>query len=562
MLDLILLRKLIFMKRSHGILILALFILPMIAARAYAFSLASDFSADAFCPQEGPDTLDRGPVGKTPPGEDGQRPNILLIVSEDNGPDIGCYGASMVKTPVLDHLARKGVRFDNAFVTYPVCSPSRGTIFTGLYPHQNGQIGLATHKYRMYPGIVTLPAYLKQAGYRTGCIGKIHVNPESAIPFDFRPPKGSFLLKGNFQRRNLPLYAALADSFFRKSETPFFLMVNYPDAHTPWKHQVDGMPSHPLGAADITHPPAFVGTNSDRLRALTADYYNSMERLDEMIGELLKNLKASGKAQNTVIIYMGDHGPEFSRGKFSSYEAGLKVPLIVYWPDVTQAGGVRSEFVSSVDILPTILDAARVDKPQQLPGTSLHPLLADGSYTDWQRQYVFADNEGSFPFGYYPRNSVRGKRYKLIHNLLYQRENPVVKLYTDHLIDGFEAGSSPGEIGSADSQVRQAYATWRHPPEYELYDLKEDPHEFHNLSGNPRYLPELNRLKAVLHAWQVRTIDPMADSSMLNRLTSEVDEVVRTHPKMDDAKDNSFSWHYPDYFFNYINEQKALRKER
>jgi len=110
------------------------------------------------------------------------QPNILLIVSEDNGPDLGCYGNKDVYTPNLDKLASDGILFQNAFVTYSVCSPARGSIFTGLYPHQNGQIGLATHKFRMYESFKTLPVYLKEQGYRTGCLGKIHVNPESAIP--------------------------------------------------------------------------------------------------------------------------------------------------------------------------------------------------------------------------------------------------------------------------------------------------------------------------------------------------------------------------------------------
>ena len=107
------------------------------------------------------------------------RPNVLLIVSEDNGPELGCYGDPYARTPHLDRLAEEGVRFENAFVPYSVCSPSRAAFLTGLYPHQNGQIGLATHKFAMYredtPNIVTL---LKAAGYRTGLIGKLHVNPE------------------------------------------------------------------------------------------------------------------------------------------------------------------------------------------------------------------------------------------------------------------------------------------------------------------------------------------------------------------------------------------------
>ena len=99
-------------------------------------------------------------------------PNILLIVSEDNGPDLGCYGVQEVTTPHLDRLASEGVRFEYAFVPYSVCSPSRSTLFTGLYPHQNGQIGLATHKYRMHDSLKTLPVYLKEAGLSYGLSGQ------------------------------------------------------------------------------------------------------------------------------------------------------------------------------------------------------------------------------------------------------------------------------------------------------------------------------------------------------------------------------------------------------
>ncbi|MEN8716103.1 MAG: sulfatase-like hydrolase/transferase, partial [Verrucomicrobiales bacterium] len=116
-----------------------------------------------------------------------ERPNILLIVSEDNGPELGCYGEPSVQTPVLDELAAEGIRFDRAYVPQAGCSQSRAALLTGLYPHQNGQIGLATWKFRMYddktPNLVRC---LKGAGYRTGIIGKLHINPESAFPFDFK----------------------------------------------------------------------------------------------------------------------------------------------------------------------------------------------------------------------------------------------------------------------------------------------------------------------------------------------------------------------------------------
>lgn len=153
-------------------------------------------------------------------------PNILLIVSEDNGPELGCYGDPYARTPHLDRLAADGVRFENAFVPYSVCSPSRACFLTGLHPHQNGQIGLATHKFAMYredtPNLVTL---LKPAGYHTGLIGKLHVNPESAFPFDYRAISSS-----NFQRQSsVAEYAASAAEFFAQAiaaDKPWFLSVN------------------------------------------------------------------------------------------------------------------------------------------------------------------------------------------------------------------------------------------------------------------------------------------------------------------------------------------------
>ena len=174
-----------------------------------------------------------------------ERPNILLIVSEDNGPELGCYGEPFVRTPVLDKLAAEGARFHNAYVPQAGCSQSRAAFLTGLYPHQNGQIGLTTWKFRMYredtPNIVRS---LHDAGYRTGIIGKLHVNPASAFPFDVKKIPSS-----NFSRAKLSDYAKHAEAFFRAETKPFFLSVNYPDAHRPFIRQTRGLPEKPLAGA-------------------------------------------------------------------------------------------------------------------------------------------------------------------------------------------------------------------------------------------------------------------------------------------------------------------------
>ena len=481
--------------------------------------------------------------------------NILLITSEDNGPDLGCYGAKDLQTPFLDRLAQQGVKFQNAFVTYALCSPSRSTLFTGLYPHQNGQVGLATHHFRMYDGIKTLPVYLKEAGYRTGCIGKIHVNPESALPFDFRPAKSTQLQGSNFARKNLGLYALLADSFMNASGEPFFLMVNYPDAHTNWKRQVDGMPAKPLDSNDIFSPPSFVGSNSNHLKQMTANYYNSVERVDQLIGDLLDKLKSKGKGKNTLVIYLGDHGAEFSRGKFSLYEAGLRIPLIIEWPGVSKQSTI-TDMTSTIDLVPTMLDAANISIPKNLPGKSLKSILI-GQENEHPTKYIFSETGCPFPFAYYPGNSVRNQQYKLIHNLLPERENPSVKIYTGHTMDGFEAGTTQEEIDASDAQVKKAYAIWKHPPEYELYNLSKDPDEFDNLSDDPKYASVKNELITVLNNWEKQTANPFADKTMLSKFTAEVDEVEKKHPDMDDAKDKNLKWKYVDYFADYIKRHKS-----
>ncbi|TKG94632.1 DUF4976 domain-containing protein [Puteibacter caeruleilacunae] len=469
------------------------------------------------------------------------QPNILLIVSEDNGPDLGCYGNKDVTTPNLDQLANHGVMFNKASVTYSVCSPSRSTIFTGLYPHQNGQIGLATHKYRMYKNFETLPRILKQHGYRTGCLGKIHVNPEAAIPFDFHPIKGS-----NFAKKDLPQYAIEAEKFTTQSDQPFFLMVNFPDAHFPVQKQVQGMPAKPISSEDLEHTIDFTGADSKRLREFTANYYNCMNRLDESIGMLLTKLEKANKLDNTLIIYLGDHGAQFSRGKCSNYEAALRIPFIMQWEGQIKAGTINNNLISTIDIVPTILDAANIQGSNSLPGKSLLE-VANTSYKKNWRDAVYAGGAGASSLMYYPRRSVRTERFKLIHNILQDRDNPHYHFYLSKQ-GHFAAGTQPSEITNASDQIKNAYKTWKNPPEYELYDLDNDPLEWKNLANDPQYASTLEQLKSKLTTWQLTTNDPFADPKKLDMFTKEVDRINEVYPNHSYKRDKNFKWEYPNYF--------------
>lgn len=462
-----------------------------------------------------------------------ERPNILLIVSEDNGPELGCYGEPYVRTPVLDKLAAEGVRFENAYVPQPGCSQSRAAYLTGLYPHQNGQIGLATWKFRMYredtPNIVRS---LKEAGYRTGIIGKLHINPASAFPFDMKKIPSS-----NFNRKNLTDYAKFAGGFFNASDKPFFLSINYPDAHRPFLKQVDSLPKQPL-TADNVKPLAYFGLDTPQLREQTADYYNCMSRLDALIGKLLDALRRSGKADNTMVVYLGDHGADLLRGKRTCYEGGVRVPLIVRWPGRAKPNQVRHELISTLDLMPTLLAVADAERVNSLSGRSLLALLRDES-TEWRR-YLFTEYHLHSAHNFYPQRTVRDARYKLILNLMPGQTNPGYQFTLNRFFDDF-----PTAIESAPDHIQAAYHRMKTPPEYELYDLQNDPNEFHNLTADAEHTAVLRALKEQLAAWRVRTADPLLDSGNLKRLKAEVDACFVDG----EASKSRLNLTYPEYFF-------------
>lgn len=443
----------------------------------------------------------------------GARPNILLIVSEDNGPEIGAYGAPHVSTPNLDALAASGVLFQNAYVPQAGCSQSRAAFLTGLYPHQNGQIGLATWKFGLYRGNTpNIVRSLKQAGYRTGIIGKLHVNPPEAFPFDFVK-----IPSANFQREGMGRYAAFAAEFMGQAEQPFFLSVNYPDAHRPFLTQVDGIPERPLQAVDV-EPLEYMGLDSPELREQTADYYNSMNRLDWYVGDLLRALMDSGKHEDTLVVYLGDHGADLLRGKRTSYEGGVRVPLIVRWPGQQQAGQVREELVSTLDLMPTFLEASAAGKVTGLPGRSLSPLLA-GRTPPW-REYLFTEFHLHSNHNYFPQRTVRDQQYKLIHNLMPNTVNPGHAFTLGRF---FSEGELQEAVSRAPQRVRTAYLAMGRPAEYELYDLTVDPHEFNNLASDPAYDDTFERLKARLHQWREETEDPFLDPANTARLKAEIE---------------------------------------
>jgi N-sulfoglucosamine sulfohydrolase len=434
-------------------------------------------------------------------------PNILFITTDDLGLYLSCYGEKRIQTPRLDAFAKSGVRFETAYVAQASCSPSRSAMFTGLMPHANGQYGLANTGFQLHPDLhkATIPALLKQAGYRTGIIGKLHVEPEDSFPWDMRARR--------IDTRKVRTVAPEAQKFMA-APGPFFLMVNFSDPHafrenpqsSKWYFppQVEGLPEKPI-------PPSretlfdWQQVDNEEQRERTANYLNAVARVDTGAGLLLDALKASGHENDTLVIFIGDHGAPFARGKTTVYESGLRVPYIVRWPGVSKPM-VSSKMVSTVDILPTILDAAGQTPPSKLHGKSLKPLLANPN-APW-RQYLAAEFHwhGASPF--YPRRAIRDTRFKLIHNLLAGKAKPSTG------IDGDTAFKRSRE---SNPEVQRAFDTFADPPEFELYDLASDPIEFHNLSAQPQHAKTLKTLQNALLAWRRETNDPFLSSDYLNQ---------------------------------------------
>ena len=466
----------------------------------------------------------------------GKRVNVLLITSEDNGPELGCYGDPYARTPNLDRLASEGVRFNRAFVATASCSESRSALLTGLYPHQNGQIGLASELYRQFEGVPNVIRHLHSAGYRTGLIGKLHISPEEAFPFDFRPDVRQY---NTFYKRNVREVARQADRFFRSGEEPFFLMVNFADAHLPFLRREHGLPAKPLSADDV-QPLPWIGLDTNQLRQSQADYYNCIERMDAGVGLLLAKLQGADLAERTIVIYLGDHGAQFPRGKLASYESSLRVPLIVRWPQHLPAGQVRQQLVSSIDVVPTIYEAVGAESPIQLPGLSLMGLKSDED-VPW-RKYLHSEYHGHYPPLYFPQRTIRDERYKLIVNLLQDRKNPVAEFCSWMDRPPHPPYVSPQEVAAAPERVKKAYAVWRESPPVELYDLQVDPHEWQNRGDDPDLADVRKRLLSELRRWQKTTSDPLADPAELKRLTEEHDAIAKPY-----ARDPGFRFEYPKY---------------
>jgi len=407
------------------------------------------------------------------------RPNILLFICHDLGRRLGCYGQD-VRTPNIDSLAARGVVFTNHFCTAAQCSPSRGSILTGRFPHKNGLMGLAHIGWELHQKEKTLPMYFNEADYSTHLFGLQH---ESADPRRLGY-QHLHLHKGSGAARTAAddVTAFLHEATQRRSP-PFFANVGTQEPHRPYIR-----PEYPMDDPKRVRPLSYL-PDKPGVREDLAGLNGLIWVVDEAVGQIVNALEQTGLAQNTLFIFTTDHGIAMPRAKGTCYDPGVEAALIVHLPGRFARGAHRAELLSNVDLLPTLLDLAGAPLPEGLHGRSFLPLLLGRPYT--ARDHIFL--EMTWHDKYNPMRAVRTDRYKYILNF---GDRPLVFLPLDIY------------LGRAGEEVRdEFYGSSR--AEEELYDLKDDPHEQHNLTQDPAHRPVLEEMRARVKGWMQESNDPL-----------------------------------------------------
>ena len=411
--------------------------------------------------------------------------------------EVGCYGNKVIKTPNLDALAKTGTRFTHGFATVSSCSPSRACLYSGLFSHTNGMYGLAhaEHHFRSQENLKSLPRVLKDAGYRCGILGKNHVAPPEAFPFD---------KEITVNTRSVAEMAKKAREYMVESgDKPFCLIVGFGDPHRGGPNFANnrdypGVKETRYDPKDVIVPDFLPDQPSTREDL--AQYYQSVSRLDLGVGFMLDALKETKHTDDTLVIFLSDNGIPFPGAKTTLYDPGLNLPLILASPAQKQRGVVNHAMVSYIDVMPTILDWMNVKAPPGLPGRSLLPILEQEKPTGWD--VVYGSHQCHEVTMYYPMRMIRTRTHKLILNLANPLEYPAAA-------DLYGSPTWQGVLKRGDKMLgERTLESYLHRPHEELYDLEKDPKEVKNVAGDPKYADVLKDLRARLKDWQVKTKDP------------------------------------------------------
>ena len=404
---------------------------------------------------------------------------MLIVHWHDLGRYLGLYGHADVSSPRLDQLAAEAILFTRAHATAPLCSPSRGSLFTGRYPQSNGLVGLAHHGWEYRAGVRTLAHLLSESGWYTALFGMQHETSYPAkLGFDEFDVSNSYC---EYVVEHATRW--LADP----PREPFLLTAGFFETHRPYPRDR----YEPAGADGVTVPDYLPDTAD--IRQDLAEFYGSIAVADAAVGQLLDTLAATGLDRTTWVVFLTDHGPALPRAKSTLYDAGTGIAMIVRPPlDRAAAPRVYDDLFSGVDLVPTLLDLLGVDIPPEIDGMShARNVLQPGLDGQPVRSELYTTK--TYHDSFDPIRAIRTKAYSYIENYA---ARPLLDLPWDI------EESAPGKAVAPLVQSRR--------PERELYDLLEDPTESSNLLG-----PEVtdkaeaiaNDLALLLNDWRQKTKD-------------------------------------------------------
>lgn len=448
------------------------------------------------------------------------RPNILLLTLDDlNWNSLGQDGTPIAEiTPNLDRLAKESLRFEYAFVTSPICQPSRSVWMTGMYPPRNGATGFNPIK----PGVATLATMLRGGGYHTGIVNKVtHTPPYKASEWDY------FVTERDNGVGRIPAkMGEQAEAFFRDSALrgkPFFLNLNINDPHRPFAgasdilSKVDRLsglhyPDAPKDAYQADAVPAKKFLPDDpEIRKELAQYYTSVHRADQSVGAVLDALEKSGAAPYTVVIVTGDNGMAFPFAKSTLYMNGSRTHLLVRWPGHTPAGSVNKEqMVAGVDIAPTILDIAQVTPPEKLDGRSIMATLNGNIQPSPDKVFTYLANVNTNMIFWMKLDfTTRAVQTKDRLYIWSPWSNGKASFLSDSMLG--ITFSRMKELAKTDREVADRVDLYQHRVPEEFFNTVEDPDALHNLDDDPASQAEIAEMRAALLAHLEETKDPALD---------------------------------------------------
>ncbi|MDQ3622054.1 MAG: sulfatase [Verrucomicrobiota bacterium] len=425
------------------------------------------------------------------------RPNILWITAEDMSPNLGAYGDAYARTPHLDAFARESVRYTRAFATAPVCSPARSALITGLYATSLGTQRLRS-QFPVPAEFRAFPAWLREAGY--------HCSNNVKTDYNCRG-------ENDVVRDAWDESSPQAHWRKRRPGQPFFAVFNSMSTH---QSRTGVLPpkefEKQIGSrlkAEERHDPAqaplppFYPDTPDARRAW-ARYHDCISALDKDAGELLQQLKADGLEDDTLVFFFSDHGMGMPRGKRCLFDSGLRVPLLIRFPQKfahlapAPAGGATERLVSFVDFAPTVLSLAGVPAPAHLQGAAFL-----GTAAGHAREFVFGARD-RVDEAFDLSRSVRDGRWLYIRNFMPHLSWLQPERYSDG--SEFRRALKRFALEAKLDRAQFGYAA-PHKPREELYDTQGDPHQLHNLADDPAHRATLEKLRRVLREWMVTSRD-------------------------------------------------------